>query len=424
MTKKMESPKLGQPIEIIIYEQRPEGGTEMNAGMQYKISAVYLFLFLIFSAISIKPIDRPVGDGTIYYKIASDYRLFLQGKMDNLPNYLYRDRVLPAITAGVIADIFKIPVHVAFHAAALLVITLFYFFTWHLLSNKVTNVVALTGLWICYTIHSYPITWNLFNVYQLTDSMTYLWTALIMISFVNKNLSLFIPISFLSIITKQNLWFLVLPGYVFFLLYYFRTKENKKLILTLFFGAIISSAVLLMFFTEAGSAKRYITSIGLDKIFDISTYRGRGFSVFKNFVWIYLPVLPVIFVKYKTVYKKTLEYFPLIPFFIVSFLVVWPISLFESSMDAYPRIMQPVVWPLCAYISVLIVNDFDKLKNKYFLWVLYLAPILFGVAHLSFFTISFKPLFVLPAASRHLLVLFFIAVYFFIWRQMKTQRDI
>ena len=329
---------------------------------------------------------------------------------------------MPVVTPGVIADIFKIPVPVAFRAVAWLVITLFYFFTWYFLSRKVTNIVALTGLWICYTIHSYPITWNLFNVYQVTDSVTYLWTVLIVISFVNRNLFLFIPISFLSIITKQNLWFLVLPGYMFFLLHYFRTKENKKLILTLFFGAIISSAVLLMFFTEAGSIKKYISSTGLDKIFNISTYRGRGFSVFKNFAWIYLPILPVIFIKYKIVCKKTLEYFPLIPFFIVSFLVVWPISLFESSMDAYPRIMQPVVWPLCAYISVLIVNDFDKLKNKYLLWVLYLARILFGVTHLAFYTISFKPLFMFPSTFRHFLILFLILVYFFIWHQRKVQK--
>lgn len=393
----------------------------MNTGMQYKISVVYLSLFLIFSAISIKPIAQPVGDGGQYYKISSDYRLFLQGKMDNLPSYLYRDRVLPATIAGVIADIFKIPVSVAFHVLALLAITLFYFFTWYLLSNKVTNVMALTGLWICYTINSYPITWNLFNVYQLTDSITYLWTVLIIISFVNKSIFLFIPISFLSIITKQNLWFLVLPGYLFFVLYYFRIKENKKLILALSFGVIILSAVLSMFFTEAGNAKRYISSTGLDKIFNLDTYRGRGLRVFKEFFWVYLPILPVIFIKYKKVCKKIWEYFPLVPFFIVSFLVVWPISLFESSMDAYARIMQPVIWPLSAYIIVLIVNDFDKLKNKYFLGVLCLAPILFGVAHLSFYTISFKPLFIFPAVFRHFLILFLIVVYFFIWYQRKMQ---
>ena len=393
----------------------------MNVGMQYKISVAYLCLFLIFMAISIKPIAKPVGDGGEYCKIAKDYKLFIQGKMDGHPNYLYRDRLLPATTAGVVADIFKIPVSVSFRVLSLLAMSLFYLFTWYLLSNKATNIVALTGLWICYTINSYPITWNLFNVYQLTDSMIYLWTALIVLSFVNKNLFLFIPISFLAIITKQNLWFLVLPGYIFFLMHYFRIKENKKIILTLSFGSIVSSIVFLMVFTEAGSIKSYVSS-GLDRIFDINLYKGRWLSVFKEFFWVYLPVLPVIFIKHKTVCKKILEYFPFVPFFITSFIVVWPISLMEASMDAYVRIMQPIVWPLCAYVIVLIVNDFDKLKNKYFLWILYLAPILFGVAHLAFFTISFKPLFMFPAVFRHCLVLFLILVYFLIWHQRKVQK--
>jgi len=393
----------------------------MMANIQYKVSIVYLFLFLIFMAISIKPIAQPVGDGAEYSKIAENYKLFVQGKLDNLPNYLYRDRLLPATTAGIVADIFNIPVSLSFRVLSFIAMFLFYFFTWYLLSKKVTNVVALTGLWICYTINSYPITWNLFNVYQLTDCMIYLWTALIAIAFVDKKLFLFIPISFLAIITKQNLWFLVLPGYLFFAMYYFKVKENKKFILSLTFGSIITSIVLLMFFTEASSIKNYM-SYCMTGIFDINLYKGRWLGVSKEFFWVYLPVLPVIFIKYKTVCKKVLEYFPFVPFFITSFIVVWPISLLEASMDAYVRIMQPIVWPLCAYIVVLIVNDFDKMKNKCFLWVLSLAPIFFGVAHLAFFTISFKPLFILPAVFRHCLVLFLMAVYALIWYQTKVQK--
>ena len=393
----------------------------MSKGMQYKIGIVYLFLFLIFSAVSIKPIAQPVGDGAAYYKIAGDYRSFLRGKMDGLRSYLYRDRMLPATTAGVVADLLKIPVSEAFHIIALLAITLFYFFSWRLLAEKVTNIVAMTGLWIAYTLNSYPITWNLFNVYQLTDSMAYLWIALIAISFVDKKLFLFIPISFLAIITKQNLWCLVLPGYLFFLSHYLKTKENKKIFSTVFFGSIVLSAVLYMFFTEAGHIQNYVSN-GFGKIFESNTYKGRELGVLKAFFWIYLPVLPVIFIKYKEVCKKAWEYFPLAPLVIVSFFIVWPICLAEPSMDAYPRIMQPVIWPLCAYVVMFIVNDFDKLKNRSLLWVLYLAPVFFGVKHLAFYTISFKPLFIFPAIFRHLLVLFLAGVYFFIWRQRKARK--
>lgn len=401
--------------------KKMSGGKYMGTKIQYKIGVLYLFLFLIFTAISIKPISQPVGDGAEYSKIAENYKLFVQGKLDNLPNYLYRDRLLPATTAGIFADIFNIPVSVSFYILSYIAMFLFYFFTWHFLSKKATNLVALTGLWICYTINSYPITWNLFNVYQLTDCMIYLWTALITIAFVEKKLFLFIPISFLSIITKQNLWFLVLPGYLFFTMYYFNVKENKKLVLSLIFGSIITSIVLFMYFTEAASIQNYMAYC-LGGMFDINLYKGRWLGIFKEFFWVYLPVLPVIFIKYKTVLKKTWEYFPFVPFFAASFVVVWPISLLEASMDAYVRIMQPIVWPLCAYIVVLIVNDFDKMKNKCFLGVLSLAPIFFGVAHLVFFTISFKPLFVLPAVFRHCLALFLIAAYVLIWYQTKVRK--
>jgi len=392
----------------------------MVAKIGYKISIIYLFLFLMFIAISIKPMQTPIADGKCYHEIAANYKLFLKGEMSGLPSYLHRDRILPAPLAGVVAEIFNIPVSVAFRIVALLVVALFYYFSWLLLSCKVTNVVALTGLWLCYTINSYSLTSNLFNVYQLTDSMTYLWTILIAISFVYKKLFLFIPISLLAIITKQNLWFLVLPGYLFFLLHYFKVRDTKKLSLTLVFGLIVLGAILLMYFTEAGSIKRSMT-YSLGKIFKLSTYKGRELHVLKELLWIYLPILPIIFIKYRKVYKKCLEYFPLVFFFAFNLIVALPLALIEPTMDFYTRIMQQATWPICAYVIVLIVNDLDRLKNRLFIWMLYIAPLLFGFTHLYFFTISFKPLFVFPSASRHLLVGVLIIAYFIKYRERKVK---
>ena len=166
----------------------------MTVKTQYTISIIYLCLFLMFIIISMKPTDQPHHDGISYYKIATDYKSFLKGEMGDL-NYLHRDRMLPAATAGIIADIFNIPIPDAFRIVSLLMVILFYIFTFYLLSSKVTNIAAMTGLWICYTINSVSITYNLYNIYQLVDSMAYLWTALIVISFVNKNLFLFTNLS-------------------------------------------------------------------------------------------------------------------------------------------------------------------------------------------------------------------------------------
>lgn len=377
----------------------------MTVKTQYTISVIYLCLFLIFIIISMKPVDQPFLDGELYYKIAAEYKSFLKGEMGDL-NYLHRDRMLPATTAGVIADIFNIPVQSAFRILSLSVVILFYIFTFYLLAGKVTNIAAMTGLWLCYTINSVSITYNLYNIYQLVDSMAYLWTALIVISFVNRNIFLFIPISILAMITKQHLWSLVLPGYLFFIIFYHKIKDIKKFRLSLIFGLVITSIILIMFFTEAEKIRKMF----LLQIFDVNIYRGKIFYILEALFWIYLPVLPVMLIKYKSIYKKSLEYFPLVLFFIITFIIVIPLSLLLG-MDFYTRILMQVIWPVCAYTIVLIVNDFDRWKNKYFLWVLYLAPVLYGIEHLSFFTIKFKPLFIFPSTFRHLLTLFLLTAY-------------
>ena len=160
---------------------------------QWSLRLDFLLPILFGSLIIfLTPRESPLfADGESYILMAENLSL----AKDTVSNH-FLQRLLPTFIVSIFSDVFSVPIPRSFsHVSSimfLILTTYLYTFLKRELKDLVVSfsftVILLTAFW--------PITYNLLNVYQLCDLMTYLFVLGMLISYMDRKFYLFLFLPF------------------------------------------------------------------------------------------------------------------------------------------------------------------------------------------------------------------------------------
>lgn len=243
---------------------------------------------------------------------------------------------------------------------------------------------------------SWPLSYNIINIWQLTDLLTFIFALMLAWAVYTKNFSLFFVCSVLAIFTRQNLVVLAATGSLYFLIDVLRGKERSAQIGTMILAVFVLAALVFIAFfivveDKGAGAAYHLFAFEFD---------GIGLKAVGIPFFLLSPFLLVFAFHIKKVVVLATRLWPVTIFALVT--IFQPYSYWlPTGLDNAMRIMAPGIFLLSLLLAVMAGRDFNRvMPGKYGRVMMGAVPFIYGTSHLFSTGFVWRPLFFLPSGFR------------------------
>ena len=307
-------------------------------------------------------------------------------------------RILPSLIVWVFCKATGLPVPMGFIILSrafflFLVLQIFLILVYFLQNPFFAAVLSFVLLFA-----SWPLSYNIINIWQLTDLLTFIFALLLAWAIYKKNFSLFFTCSFLAIFTRQNLMVLVAMGNLFFIFDALQGRVSsvsmRKMILGVF---ILMVLVVFSFFVV-------VKDKGAGAAYHLFAFEFGGIGLKAISVPFYLlsPFLLALVFHAKKVVTLAIQLWPITIFALVT--IFQPYSFWlPTGIDNAMRIMAPGIFLLGLLLAVMVGLDFKRvLPGKWGSVIMGAVPFTYGTSHLFSTGFALPPWLLLPSGFRYL----------------------
>lgn len=373
----------------------------------YKISRVsFLWLLLLLSLVLIVEIEvtpwlkLPSGfDGHSYESMAEDPI----ASREKVASHHYQ-RILPSVMVWAFCKVTGQTVPTGFIILSRVLLLFLALQIFLILLSRLQDPVYAAGLGFILLFQSWPLSYNIINIWQLADLLTFIFTILLAWAVYKKILGLFFVCSVLAIFTRQNLLVLAAMGSLYFLFDTLQEMKRPSYIVKVILGIFILTLLAVFSFHILAKDK------GVGAAYHLFAFElgGIGFKAIGVPFFLLSPFLLVFAFHIKKVVKVAIRLWPVTIFAMVT--IFQPYSYWlPTGIDNAMRIMAPGVFLLCLHLAVMVGRDFKReLPAKWGWAIMGVVPLMYGTSHLFSTGPVLKPLFFLPGGFRFLVNILFV----------------
>jgi hypothetical protein len=267
-----------------------------------------------------------------------------------------------------------------------------------ILLSRLQNPFFAAVLSFLLLFQSWPLTYNIINVWQLTDLLTFIFALLLSWAVYEKNFDLFFVCSVLAIFTRQNLMVLAAMGCLYFIIDALQRRDRPAQIGRILLGVLVLTAMVAFSFLVVVKDK------GAGAAYHLFAFEfgGVGLKAIGVPFFLLSPFLFVLAFHIKKVAALAARLWPVTIF--ASVTIFQPYSYWlPTGIDNAMRLMAPGIFLLCLPLAVLAGRDFDRVLPGKWGWVIMgTLPFAYGTSHLFSTGIVWRPLFLLPSGFRFL----------------------